>query len=226
MQIGIFGGTFNPIHRCHLLVAEEIRQRMSLDLILFIPAGEPPHKEGEEILAARHRLEMMRLAIQSHKGFLVSDLEVTRPGKSYTVETVETLSSTLYRGDELFFIIGLDAFLEVATWKGASRLLSLCHFIVISRKGFLFKDLTKIPLLPPLNPEPLHQLDRSEIARLVIPLPSEKRLHLLIVPHCEASSTQIRLLLSHGKGAKNLLPLPVESYIIQHKLYHTLEAKR
>ncbi len=226
MQIGIFGGTFNPIHRCHLLVAEEIRQRMVLDLILFIPAGEPPHKEGEEILAARHRLEMVRLAIQSHKGFLVSDLEVTRPGKSYAVETVEALYSTSYRGDELFFIIGLDAFLEIATWKNASHLLSLCHFIVISRKGFFFKDLTNIPLLPSLNPEPLHQLDRQEMAHLAISLPSQKRLHLLIIPHCEASSPQIRQLLSHGKRAKNLLPLPVESYIMKHKLYQTLEAKR
>jgi len=128
MQIGLFGGTFNPIHRCHLLVAEEIQKRMDLDQILFIPTGSPPHKKGGEILQSRHRLEMVRLAIRSHKKFSLSNIEVDRLGESYTVDTIDSLNLTHYRRDHLYFIIGLDAFLEFSTWKDPSRLLSLCHF--------------------------------------------------------------------------------------------------
>ena len=226
MQIGLFGGTFNPIHRCHLLVAEEIQKRMDLDQILFIPTGSPPHKKGGEILQSRHRLEMVRLAIRSHKKFSLSNIEVDRLGESYTVDTIDSLNLTHYRRDHLYFIIGLDAFLEFSTWKDPSRLLSLCHFIVISRKGFFFREIQKISLLPLVKSESLESLDHGEVKRLDVPCPTGKRLHLLSVPYCETSSTQIRRLLSHGLPIKNLLPPSVESYIIKNKLYQSLEERR
>jgi len=226
MQIGLFGGTFNPIHQCHLVVAEEVRQRMALDQIVFVPAGDPPHKSEEEILDSRHRLEMIRLAIESFREFSVSEVEVKRSGKSYAVETLEQLTSSDYAEDHLFFMVGLDAFLEIGTWKNPDLLFSLCHFIVLSRKGFEFKDVAHVPMIPPVPEETLHQLDQQKIAQVDIPLSSGKHVHLLYIPHCEASSTQIRFLLSHGKQTKNLLPHSVESYIMKNKLYQTLEEKR
>ncbi len=226
MNIGLFGGTFNPIHRCHLLVAGEIQKRMDLDQILFIPSGSPPHKKGEEILQAQHRLEMVRLAIRSHKKFSVSDIEIDRLGKSYTVDTIDSLNATHSQKDQLYFIIGLDAFLEFSTWKDPSRLLSLCHFIVISRKGFFFREIQKISFFPLVEPKSLKSLDQGTVKRLEVPCATGKRLHLLSVPYCETCSTQIRRLLNHGLPIKNLLPHSVESYIIKNSLYQSLEERR
>jgi nicotinate-nucleotide adenylyltransferase len=225
MQIGLFGGTFNPVHQCHLVVAEQVRQRLGLDQIVFVPAGDPPHKSEETILDSKHRLEMIRLAIQPFREFSVSEVEVKRPGKSYAVDTLEKLTASDYDGDHLFFMLGLDAFLEIGTWKNPEKLFSLCHFIVLSRKGFKFKDVIQVPLIPQVPEETLHQLDLQKMTQVDIPLSSGKQVHLLYVPHCEASSTQIRILLSRGKQTKNLLPHSVESYIIKNKLYQPLEAK-
>ena len=199
---------------------------MDLDQILFIPSGSPPHKKGEEILQPQHRLEMVRLAIRSHKNFSVSNIEADRLAKSYTVNTIDSLNLTRYRRDHLYFIIGLDAFLEFSTWKDPSRLLSLCHFIVISRKGFLFREIQKISFLPLVKSKSLESLDQGEVKQLNVPCPTGKRLHLLSIPYCETSSTQIRRLLNHGLPIKNLLPHSVESYIMKNKFYQSLEERR
>jgi len=219
MRIGLLGGTFNPIHNCHLSIAEETRKRLSLDRIIFIPSHAPPHKVDHEVIEARDRYEMVRLAIQSHPAFEVSDLEIQRPGPSYSVDTVRSLRSLLGVKTELFFIIGLDAFLSIAYWKSAGTLLTLCAFVVISRTGSRFSDLTRLLWCQQLDRRMLSRLDQSDLDQGSGTLSSGTTIHLLRLPPCEISSTEIVERLKAGKDVKNLLPAPVESYIMAHKLY-------
>ncbi len=123
-RIGILGGTFNPIHYGHLAAAEEVRDRLKLDRILFIPSAIPPHKHEEDVPAAEHRMEMVRLALEGNSCFEPSDLEIRRGGRSYTIDTIETLIQS-YPDAALFFITGLDSFLEIQTWNRWDRLVTL-----------------------------------------------------------------------------------------------------
>ena len=116
-KIGLFGGTFNPIHYGHLRPAEEIGDWLNLDPVIFIPASDPPHKEKKDLLPAPLRAEMVRLAIADNPRFSFSDVEINRPGKSYSVETIPYFQRHLGKTAELYFILGLDAFLEIGTWK-------------------------------------------------------------------------------------------------------------
>ena len=126
MKIGIFGGTFNPIHLGHLHIAEQTQREMALDQIMFLPTGDPPHKPPETLAPAPHRLEMVRLALKNHPYFVVSDYEAISPAKSYTIHTLQHLKEELE--GELFFMVGLDAFLDIASWKRAEELLKLTNF--------------------------------------------------------------------------------------------------
>ncbi len=219
MRIGVLGGTFNPIHNCHLSIAEETRKRLSLDRIIFIPSHSPPHKVDHEMIEARHRYEMVRLAIQSHPAFEVSDLEIKRSGPSYSVDTVRSLRSLLGVKTELFFIIGLDAFLSIGYWKSAGTLLTLCAFVVISRTGSRCSDLARLSWCEQLDRKMLSRLDRGDLDQGGGTLSSGTPIHLLRLPPCEISSTGIVERLKAGKDVKNLLPASVESYIMAHRLY-------
>ena len=143
MRIGILGGTFNPIHNGHLKIAEEVLKRLGLDKILFMPAYIPPHKDKEGIIDARHRIEMVRLAIADNPGFELSFIEIERGGVSYTIDTLRELGHIYGKKAELFFIIGIDAFLEIEAWKDAEALLASCNFIVIMRTSFQCRDLKR-----------------------------------------------------------------------------------
>ena len=191
MRIGIIGGTFNPIHYGHLLIAEEVRSRKGLDRITFIPAALPPHKEEEEIIDIRHRYRMVVLATSSNYHFVVSDLEMKRKGTSYTVDTLEELSR-LCPEDEFYFIIGSDAFSEIDTWKEAERLMTLCRFIVVDRNHYLAKE---------LSPDMTRKIETVQCLSLNI------------------SASDIRRRIREGSSIKYLLPQKVEEYIYQHKLY-------
>ena len=136
MRIGIFGGTFNPIHVGHLRVAEEIRERFDLKRVIFIAAAVPPHKEVEGGIPGEHRMEMVRLAISGNPHFSLSDIELKRPGKSYSIATIQFFRQKYGSDSEMFFVLGMDAFLEIGTWKSFQKLFSLCHFIVMTRPGF------------------------------------------------------------------------------------------
>jgi len=219
MKIGLLGGTFNPIHNCHLLIAEETQKRLSLDRVIFIPSHSPPHKIHHDVIEARHRYEMVRLAIQSHAAFEVSDLELKRPGPSYSVETVQSVRSLLGKRTELFFIIGLDAFLLIGSWKATGTLLTLCNFVVISRTGSRFWDLTRLPWCQAVDRRILSRLDQGELEQGNGTLSSGSTMHLLRLPPCEISSTEIVERLKTGDNVKNLLPASVESYIMSHRLY-------
>ena len=219
MRIGLFGGTFNPIHNCHLIIAAQTRDRLGLDRLVFIPSGDPPHKASDTLAPARHRIEMVRRGIADDPSFSVSDVEVRRATKSYSFETVHTFRTEYGAEAELFFIVGLDAFLEFPTWKQASELLDSCQFVVVSRQGHSFASLAGFPLLPTIAPNSLEALDSRDRDWLDIPLRGGKMIIFLGLPPCPASASEIRSRFKSGLGAAVLLPAPVESYIIQLGLY-------
>jgi nicotinate-nucleotide adenylyltransferase len=218
MKIGLFGGTFNPIHRCHLLIASQVRERLRLDHILFIPSGDPPHKPTDVLAPAPHRLEMVRLAIAADARFSVSDVELRRASKSYSIDTVLQVQRER-REDELFFIVGLDAFLDFSTWREAPRLLRLCHFVVVSRPDRQFVSLAGMPLLPPVSTISLLGLDKGAQDLLTVAVPEGRGLSFLRLPPCDASASDIRRRIRAHEPLSNLLPARVESYIIRYKLY-------
>ncbi|NKE69698.1 nicotinate-nucleotide adenylyltransferase [Candidatus Manganitrophus noduliformans] len=221
MRIGLLGGTFNPIHNGHLYIAGAVREKLHLDRILFIPSGTPPHKEEEGIPPAKHRLEMTRLALLGHPEFELCEIEVKRPGKSYSVETLSELKR-LHPHDRLFFIIGTDAFVDLPTWREPERLFTLSDFIVVTRPGHPFSQLPDLGPLQKLkrsNSSPLLELDRRKEGIVTVPLTSETSIHFLSISPSPISASEIRKRLAAGRGTKNLLPEPVASYIIKNKLY-------
>lgn len=219
MRIGLFGGTFNPVHRCHLVVAAQTRDRLKLDRVLFIPSGDPPHKPTADLAPFAHRLAMVRLAVAGEPSFAVSDIEGRQTAKSYSIATVRRLRDGLAPGDELAFLIGLDAFVEFPGWREPAALLTLCDFVVLSRPGSSFRSLLGLAPLPPLDPAALAALDAGESDRLDAPLGQGRTLTLLRLPPCEQSASDIRSRLRRGLTVSSLLPASVESYIIAHHLY-------
>jgi nicotinate-nucleotide adenylyltransferase len=218
-RLGLLGGSFNPIHNCHVSIAAQTRDALGLDRILFIPAGDPPHKIPGTLAPAIHREAMVRLAIEGEPSFGLSDIELRRRGRSYSIDTVRALKSQLGRGTDLFFIIGLDAFLEFASWKEADTLLQACNFIVVSRPRAAFEQLIAMPLFPPADPVQLRALDRGQAHRLSVPISGRHALTLLRLPPCDISASEIRRRVRQGRSLADLLPIPVESYIIQQGLY-------
>lgn len=221
MRIGLLGGTFNPIHNGHLYIAEEVRKKLYLDRILFIPSGTPPHKKEKTIPPAKHRLEMTRLALLGHPDFELCEIEVKRPGKSYSVETLSELKR-LHPHDRLFFIIGMDAFVDLPTWREPERLLSLCDFVIVTRPGHPFSqfpDIGPLQEIQKVDSSRLLELDDLGKGSVTIPLTSGTSIHFLSIPPSPISASEIRKRLAAGAETKNLLPEPVASYIIKNKLY-------
>jgi len=140
MRIGLFGGTFNPIHRGHLRAASEVKKKFNLDQIFLIPAALPPHKTPGQVARADDRLEMIRLAIAGLTGIMVSDVELNRAGPSYTIDTVRYFKQTLPEDVRTYLVMGLDAFLEIHTWKSHRKLLEQIAFIVMARPTEHYSD--------------------------------------------------------------------------------------
>lgn len=216
MKIGIFGGTFNPIHYGHLRAAEEVREKLGLDKVLFIPSGNPPLKT-EDIADAAHRYRMTELAVQGNRFFEVLDIECRRPVKSYTVDTLTSLLNT-YKNSELYFILGIDAFLDIPNWWMPDRLMSLSNFVLLSRPGRRFFELTSSPYLS-VDKHVLNSIDAAERESSSVRLESGKELIMLNVTPVNISSTDIRKLVTSGSSIKYLLPEQVESFIISNSLY-------
>lgn len=215
-KIGILGGTFNPIHYGHLAAAEEVRDRLRLDRVLFIPSFQPPHKPEEDMPSAAQRQEMVRLAIAGNPSFAFSDVEIRRGGKSYTIETIEALRA-VHRDAELYFITGLDSFLDIRLWKDWELLLTRCRFVVLSRPGYRFGDLAKIEFLRDAGAA-LAALDRGEELRRQV-AKDARQVWFEAIPSYEISSTDIRARVREGRSIKYHLPESVEHYIIANKLY-------
>ena len=164
---------------------------------------------------------MAELAVATYKYFTVSSIEVYRQGLSYSIDTVRALQNELGDSADLYFITGIDAFLEIRTWKDAERLLELCHFIVIQRPGYRFAELNRIglPALMGVSSSELENLDRGKLSRLSIPLTEKFSLFLERITPCDISSTELRRLIRDSEEVKNLLPENVMSYIIEQGLY-------
>jgi len=140
MHIGLFGGTFNPIHRGHLWAAAEVKKKFNLDRIFLIPAALPPHKTPGQVAKADDRLNMIHLAVKDLSGFTVSDVELNRSGPSYTIDTIRYFKQTLGKDARIYLIMGLDAFLEIHAWKSHQKLLEQIAFIVMARPGKGYSD--------------------------------------------------------------------------------------
>jgi nicotinate-nucleotide adenylyltransferase len=194
MRLGIFGGTFNPIHLGHLIIAQESLYQFKLDRIIFVPAAMPPHKSKRDIAIAHHRLRMVKLAIAGNPQFAISDIELKRKDKSYTIETIKTLQNKYRPQTELNFIIGLDALLEFFTWKDASELLELCWFLVAPRKGF------EINLLD---------------TRI------KHRMRLIDMEPVNISASEIRKRIRLHSPIRYYLPEKVYKYLIESSVYDT-----
>ncbi|MBA4373564.1 MAG: nicotinic acid mononucleotide adenylyltransferase [Thermodesulfovibrio sp.] len=218
VKIGVFGGTFNPIHFGHLRAAEEAREAFGLDKVLFIPAGNPPLKP-ENITAAAKRFEMAKIATEGNPAFEVLDIECSRPGKSYIVETLEELAAR-YRGATLYFMLGIDAFLDIPNWCRPGQITSMVDFIILSRPGRYFKDLQTSPYLD-AGADVLGYLDSGRCERETVNLLSGRKAVLLRIMPYAISSTDIRRRLQAGQSTKYLLPEKVESFIISNGLYRT-----
>jgi nicotinate-nucleotide adenylyltransferase len=199
-KIGVLGGTFDPIHLGHLIVAEDLREKLGLSEMLFIPAGRPWLKleEGKPISAAEHRLAMVRLAVASSPHFKVATVEIDRPGISYSIDTVQELKAELGAGAEIYFIVGPDALAGLPKWKEPARLVEECRIVSIGRPGHAKAN--------------LRRLERS------IPGASQ-RILLVNVPQIDISSTDIRRRVAQGLSIRYLVPEAVEKYIKEHKLY-------
>lgn len=218
LRLGLLGGTFNPVHCGHLTMARQIRRALDLDRILFIPTGDPPHKSRQDLASADDRYAMVCLAIASEAGLAISDVELRRPGKSYTIDTVRLLRQEYGSQTELFFLIGLDAFLEFPTWREPDALLELCSFVVMNRPGTSFQHLTRLSRFQTFPGDSLAALDAGTISQVDIPIGNRRLICLRLTPS-DISASDIRGRVRTGLPVANLLPPTVESYILQHHLY-------
>jgi len=198
VNIGVMGGTFDPIHKGHIMVAEEARARLSLAEVIFVPAGQPWLKADRTISSAEHRLQMLRLAIADKPYFRLASTEIERGGPSYTIDTITELKAQLDAGDELFFILGWDSLAQLPQWREAPRLIKLCQLVAVPRPGY-----------------PLPDLDSLEA---VIPGLS-LRIIILDKPEVDIGATEIRKRVARGLPIDHLVPEPVGEYIREHQLY-------
>lgn len=196
-KYGIFGGSFNPIHYGHLMICEYIKEEMGLDKVIFIPTGNPPHKEIE--VSAKDRYEMVKTAISPNPDFEISDIETTRVKLSYTVDTIRELKE-IYKEEKLYFIIGMDSLFQLKTWKKIKDLSSEIEFVVAKRPGYL---------------------DDEKINREIKYLKENFGTKIILVetPLYEISSTDLRDRIKKGKSLRYLIPKKVLNYIEESEFY-------
>lgn len=198
MQIGVLGGTFDPVHFGHLAMAEESRLQLGLDRVIFLPAGQPWLKAGEKLTSANDRVQMVRLAVASNPHFEVCSIEVERPGPTYTVDSLRELEAQLDKGATLFFIMGLDAMDQFDRWKEPERLLKLCRWVVVERPGYEGFNVQEF------------------VARYPV---AAGRVHLVSMPLMGISGSEIRRRAAAGTSLRYHVPRSVAKYIEEHQLY-------
>jgi nicotinate-nucleotide adenylyltransferase len=209
-RIGVLGGSFDPIHVGHLSIARQVYERLRLDRMVFVPAGQPPHKLDKRLTDVEHRLAMVRLAIVDIPNFEMSRVDVDRPGPCYSVDTVRLLRDRFQpvhrpaAGPEIFFLIGADSLIELPTWYRPRDLLRLCTVVAVSRPGYC--------------------VDRDALSRLLPGAPPVTYLEL--DAPVDVSSTDIRRRVAEGRSIRGLAPEPVERYIYKHNLYRVDKRER
>jgi nicotinate-nucleotide adenylyltransferase len=198
MKIGIIGGTFDPIHNGHLIIAEYARTSLNFDKVIFMPSGVHPFKDNKKISESKLRGDMVLLAIDTNRYFEMSSLEIYRVGTTYTIDTIIDLKDK-YKEDELFFIFGSDIIFEIDKWKDIEKLSDLCKFVLLSRPG----------------------KDEEEINKRIESLKFSYNIHIEKInsPMIEISSTEIRERVRNSLSIKYLVPENVEKYILDYNLY-------
>jgi nicotinate-nucleotide adenylyltransferase len=198
MNVGILGGTFDPVHNGHLVIAEVARERLNFNEVLFIPAGQPWLKVERSITPPQHRLQMLRLALDDRPYFRISEMEIERPGPTYTIDTIKALKERLNAEDELFFILGQDTLMQLPQWHEAQNLIRLCYLVAAPRPGVKKPDLKALETtLPGIT----------------------QRVMLMKEPLVAISATDIRERAARGLSVRHLVPEPVNRYIKEHRLY-------
>jgi nicotinate-nucleotide adenylyltransferase len=209
VSLGVFGGTFNPVHFAHLRLAEEVREALGLERVLFIPSADPPHK-SRQLASAAQRLEMVELALASNPAFEALDLELRRPGPSYSVDTLRALSR-LYAGQRLWFLLGSDTLAELDSWRDPEQLVGLADFAVVGRPGSGHAQLAS------LLPERLAEHFRPGPNGLEHD--SGHEIRSIPFPALEISASDIRRRIARGASVRYLTPDAVIDYIEKHRLY-------
>jgi len=212
-RIGILGGTFDPIHLAHLRCAEEARQALDLDEVLFIPSASPPHKTKRSVSPAADRLAMVEIAIAGNPAFRVCSMEVERPGHSYSVDTLRALRERLPAQTHLVFLVGLDAFREIGTWKEYRSLFPLADVAVLSRPDCrLGRPRAVLPVAA--RRDFCYGPDRKTLLHK-----TGNRILFLDVTALDISATEIRTRVRRGESVRYLVPAGVERYLSRKRLY-------
>src|SRR5581483_6275183 len=206
-RIGIVGGTFDPVHYAHLAIAEEVYCALHLTRVLFVAAGQPPHKLGEQITPVEHRVAMLELAIHANPHFALSLVDVERAGPSYTVDTLRLLRREWRPGAELYFVVGGDSLKDLPTWYDPAGVIAQATIVALVRPGYA--DVS------------------TEREKLAARLPGiEQRLIAVEGPRMDISSTELRRRVAVGRPIKYQLPEEVEAYIRRHRLYQKIEERQ
>lgn len=232
MNLALFGGTFDPIHRGHVVVARAAAAKFQLKQVWFVPADIPPHKQKTPITTYYHRYAMVALALAGEKEFVPSLLEAPDFGHdggarlpSYSIDTVRRVKKSLGKSDHLYFLIGMDAFKDIANWYKPEELLGECDFIVAARPGYSLADVAS-SLPAKLRPSTaVTKLFRKEMMAGPLVLPGAT-LHMLPETHENVSATQIRAAVDRGGALKRLVPDAVAEYIHKEHLYRSRPARK
>lgn len=213
MKTGLLGGTFNPVHNAHFRIAAAAQQACQLDRIFFIPTADPPHKPLAGDISFEHRAEMVRMAIAGNSVFEISTVEAERSGKSYSIDTIGVFMEQ-YPDDELFFIIGGDSFIEIATWHRYADIFASCNLIVVERPGSHFVN--------PLDalPDAVKELFRLDVANNCLMHESGNRIFFITGTPFDLSSTEIRRLVATESDISSFVTPEVAAYILQQRIYH------
>ncbi|MDE3178661.1 MAG: nicotinate-nucleotide adenylyltransferase [Acidobacteriota bacterium] len=217
MNIALFGGTFDPIHNGHLRVARAAMQKFRLDRVMFVPTANPPHK-SRRLTPFLHRYAMVSLACAGESRFVPSALEASGGKPHFSVDTLSRLKKTLGKSDRLFFLTGLDAFLDIPQWKQPGRLLGMADFIVVSRPGFDWRKI--IGMIPTRM---FRQPAQAESKTLAL---SHTTIHVLTGISASVSSSGIRKAIAEGRGAAGLIPRVVEEYIVKEGIYRPMRGSK
>lgn len=194
-RIGIYGGTFNPIHMAHLITAGDVKEQMNLDKVLFVPASRPPHKDPDELIEFSKRIEMVRIAVEGNNDFEVSDIEssLAQDSKNYTVNTLLALREIYEKQQVKFYlIVGMDQLIDLHTWKDPGKLFMLSEVVVINRPGYV-----------------IQQVNNEFVGRAI----------LVPVRSLDISSSEIRQRISEKRSIRYLVPEKVENYIKTNNLF-------
>ncbi len=205
--IALFGGSFNPVHHGHLIVARAVIEMLDLEKVVFIPSANPPHKQEAGLADARDRLEMVRQAIRDEPGLDVDDIEIRRTGPSFTILTVQEYRRQLPPDAPLYWIIGGDTLPELPTWYRAGELVDLCRIVTAVRPGFETPNLTELERL------------------LTGPQMTALKEGILTTPRIDISATDIRTRIAEGRSIRYLVPEVVREYIHEHDLYQPRTAR-